>query len=151
MENEALSALIQKFYIYYSSWLRCQLKHTEDQSCSLSIAQFKVMMMLKNLKICSMSALSKEMELSKATMTTNLNKLVEDGLVQRKTSQRDRRTIFVELTLTGQERVEKFELALNQSFANMLFQLDNKTKNEIHDAMIALNKIIQDQRRQGCD
>lgn len=147
LDDGIITNLIQNFYICFGSWLRYQVKNQVD--CDLTISQFKVLFMINNLKICNMSSLSDEMEVSKGTMTTMLDKLVEYGLVQRSSSMRDRRTVFVELTDQGQEIVKNMNEKLQLSFTKIVNQLDDKQQEEIYVGLSRLNQLFKEGKCKG--
>lgn len=98
------------------------------------------------MKICSMSNLSDEMEVSKGTMTTTLNKLVEYGFVKRSSSARDRRTVFVELTDKGYTVIKMLEEQLQLSLLKIIDQLDHQKQAEVYSGLTILNQIFKDKK-----
>lgn len=146
MPNEEMTHLIHSFFICFGSWMRYQFKSQLIGDYNLSVSQFKVLYSIKNLKICNMSNLSDEMEVSKGTMTTTLNKLVEDGFVKRSSSPKDRRTVYVELTDKGQWVVKELEEQLQISLLKTIQQLNVQQQDEILAGLSALNQIFKDKK-----
>jgi MarR family transcriptional regulator, 2-MHQ and catechol-resistance regulon repressor len=63
--------------------------------------------------------IAKSQAISKATVTSLLNTLEKNGLVQRKTSRQDKRLVLVELTSAGRNTIEWVFPKFNQGEAEM--------------------------------
>lgn len=144
--NEDLASEIHHFFNCFGSWMRHQFKNQFDCGYPLSLSQFKVLYIIKTLRIVSMSCLSEEMELSKGTMTTTLNRLVEEGLVTRSTSLRDRRTVFVQLSEKGQQVVDTLEGQLEHKLINALEGLSPQQQQDILTGLETLTSIFRERR-----
>ncbi len=93
-----------------------------------------------------MSNLSEMMEVNKGTMTTMLNKLVEDGYVKRSNSIKDRRTVFVELTDIGIEAVGELQSKMLTALTTVVEKLQEDQQQEVSSALSNLSKIFKEKR-----
>jgi len=93
-----------------------------------------------------MSCLSDEMELSKGTMTTTLNRLVEEGLVMRSSSLRDRRTVFVQLSEKGHQVVNILEEQLEAVLINALEDISPQQRRDIITGLETLTDIFKERK-----
>lgn len=150
LTDKELAHLVQRFYICCGNWLRCHVKQQKGLSNQLGLPQYKVLLVVKSLKICSISVLSREMEVSKGTMSATLNKLVEEGLVKRTNSTRDRRTIFIELTPAGMTLVESMEEGIDVAFSQLIQEMDMSMKQELLHGITALNLALKNHKKNGC-
>jgi DNA-binding MarR family transcriptional regulator len=73
----------------------------------LSNAQVRALFHLADGEACTSGALAKRAELSPASMTTMLDGLEADGIVERRRSETDRRQVFVKLTEAGHEALQE--------------------------------------------
>jgi DNA-binding MarR family transcriptional regulator len=73
----------------------------------LSNAQVRALFHLAKGEVCTSGALAKRAELSPASMTTMLDQLEADGIVERRRSETDRRQVFVKLTEAGNEALQE--------------------------------------------
>ncbi|WP_026476937.1 MarR family winged helix-turn-helix transcriptional regulator [Alkaliphilus transvaalensis] len=144
--NKELAYLIQNFYISVNGWMKYQFKNQVNSNCNLTFPQFKVLYIINKEKICSMSNLSEMMEVSKGTMTTMLNKLVEDGYVKRSNSYKDRRTVFVELTEIGIERINCVQDKLIDSLGRVTEKLDEEQQREVGVALLKLKELFKNRK-----
>nr|WP_279381041.1 MarR family transcriptional regulator [Alkaliphilus hydrothermalis] len=127
--------------------MKSQFKNQIINGGNLTLTQFKVLYIINKLKICNMSQLSEMMEVSKGTMTTMLNKLVEDGYVVRSNSSKDRRTVFVELSEMGQDEVAILQEKLLMSVMNATEKLAVKEQREAYSVMEKLYEIFKDKTK----
>jgi len=145
--DEELAYIIQNFHFSFSIWMKCQFKNQIVNGGNLTLTQFKVLYIINKQKICNMSQLSEMMEVSKGTMTTMLNKLVEDGYVMRSNSTKDRRTVFVELSEMGREEVTTLQEKLLLSVMGATAGLGEEEQREAYTALEKLYEIFKDKKR----
>jgi MarR family transcriptional regulator, organic hydroperoxide resistance regulator len=80
----------------------------------LSNAQVRALFHLAEGEACTSGELAKRAELSPASMTTMLDQLEADGIVERHRSETDRRQVFVTLTTAGHEALHARRQAWEQ-------------------------------------
>lgn len=137
-----IAHILQNFFICFNSWMRCQYKNLRETQC-FTLAQFKVLFIINNFKVCNMSLLSEAMEVSRGTMTSMLNKLVEEGYVERRSSSEDRRNVYVSLTKKGEEQINRTQMELLKVITQSIQKLDEDQRKEMYHAMTLLNDIFK--------
>ena len=70
-----------------------------------------------------MSALGKRLAIAKQNMTSMIDKLMADGLVERRNDTNDRRVINIEITERGTRYLQKSKLALKKNIKASLSEL----------------------------
>jgi DNA-binding MarR family transcriptional regulator len=93
-----------------------------------------------------MSNLSEAIEVSKGTMTCMLNKLVEDGYVERSSSSKDRRNVYVSLTELGNKKVNQIKSKLLEAIDEKLNELEENKKEDIYKALEVLINTFQEKK-----
>ncbi|KAB3540970.1 MarR family transcriptional regulator [Alkaliphilus pronyensis] len=142
MAEREIAHMIQDFFIYFNSWMRHQYKkHSSNQDFTL--AQYKVLFIIKDLRVSNMSLLSDIAEVSKGTMTTMLNKLVEEEYVKRTSSFKDRRSIYVSLTDKGEKKVEEMHSKFMLSMIEIIESTSKEEKEKLLQGIIALNNLFK--------
>jgi len=76
---------------------------------SVTMAQMKVLMLLSALSESRMSELASALHLSLSTVSGLVDRLVESGLVSRRTDANDRRQVIVSLTDDGVGFLDRFQ------------------------------------------
>lgn len=142
LTEQEIAHLLQNFYIAFGGWMRYQYRNMEQDKC-LTLTQFQVLFTIKNYGLCTMSCLSSTIEVSKGTMTSMLNKLVEENYVERSGSPKDRRNVYVSLTEKGEEKVNYMKEKLLKAIGETLAQLEENKKQEIHKGLEILTDVFK--------
>jgi DNA-binding MarR family transcriptional regulator len=77
------------------------------KSTGLSMPQFGLLMQMHHKGACGMSEVSERFEISPAAASQLVDKLVQNGFVQREEDQNDRRAKLLNLTDKGRELVQR--------------------------------------------
>jgi DNA-binding MarR family transcriptional regulator len=91
-----------------------------------TLPRFDVMATLYRRKdACSMSELSRMLLVSNGNVTTVVDRLEADGMVERRPSETDRRTVFVSLTPQGMQHFEALARDHEAEVAKLFAGLDD--------------------------
>jgi len=88
-----------------------------------------------------MSEIGKHMGISKPYMTLLVNRLIEDGLVERVQDPRDRRVINVTITEAGAAAVRAFMRDAREIVIKNLSSLDSRDISSLHESMKRIRSI----------
>ncbi|MEI8632110.1 MarR family transcriptional regulator [Vibrio sp. PP-XX7] len=91
-----LNQLLTEFYDKMSSWEQSVVKDT-----GYSLAQIHTIEVLGNHSALRMKELAEKLGITTGTLTVQIEKLVNAGLIERCPHPEDRRAIVVKLTLSG--------------------------------------------------
>ena len=92
-----LNNLITEFYDKMSSWEMSVVKET-----GYSLAQIHTLEVLGSHGAMRMKELANRLGITTGTLTVQVEKLVQAGLIERRAIERDRRSVLVDLTEQGQ-------------------------------------------------
>ncbi|MCE7622000.1 MarR family winged helix-turn-helix transcriptional regulator [Vibrio fluvialis] len=92
-----LNNLITEFYDKMSSWELSVVKET-----GYSLAQIHTLEVLGSHGVMRMKELANRLSITTGTLTVQVEKLVQAGLIERQSLEGDRRSIVVDLTDQGQ-------------------------------------------------
>ncbi|TDX48408.1 MarR family winged helix-turn-helix transcriptional regulator [Orenia marismortui] len=115
-------------------------QYTKEQLINkgLTLPRFKTLWMIAKLEPVNMSQLHEEMYIANSTLTVIVDRLVEDELVRRYRSPKDRRVVLLEVKAKGKECLEKI-LDIRQLFLEEGIKL--LTKEEQGNLIKTLNKV----------
>jgi DNA-binding MarR family transcriptional regulator len=88
-----------------------------------------------------MSEIGKHMGASKPYMTHLVNKLIEDGLVERIPDHGDRRVVNIAITEDGREAVEAFMKQVRANVIRNLSSLDSKDTSSLCESMRLIRSV----------
>ncbi len=108
LKNRETAVLLDQFFRRAGGWIKYQFSRQMDQQkTNLTSTQYKVLALINHMQPCRMSDLSDAAMVSTSSLTIMLNRLVEEGLVERLGSKQDRRVIKVQLTEKGKRLLKK--------------------------------------------
>lgn len=87
---------------------------------TLTMPQMITLFAIHTFQVCSMSTLAETTQQSAGTLTGIVDRLIDDGLVERVRDPSDRRVVRVALTAAGQDRIQRVEHARRQEMARTL-------------------------------
>jgi len=106
----------------------------------LSNAQVRALFHLADGEACTSGALAKRAELSAASMTAMLDQLEDDGIVERRRSETDRRQVFVKLTAAGHQALQERRAAWEQLWRE---ELKNHPQQDVEAAIRVMRSLAQ--------
>lgn len=95
------------------------------QSVGLTAAQFRVLQIVAETGQCTATAISQRMRISQATVTSLVDKLVRQNMVQRVKSQTDRRQTNIVITERGKQAIAQAPDPLQQRFVRKFDALED--------------------------
>ncbi|SEO91872.1 DNA-binding transcriptional regulator, MarR family [Salinihabitans flavidus] len=95
------------------------------QAAGLTAVQFRVLQLVAEKGTCTAKEISVRMRVSQATVTSLVDKLVHQGMVERQRSQTDRRQTNIVLTPKGQATIEDAPDALQQRYVRKFEALED--------------------------
>jgi DNA-binding MarR family transcriptional regulator len=110
----------------------------------ISLARFDLMSQLERVGGgLTMSEVSRRMMVSNGATTSLVDKLVEDGLVQREAHPEDRRTTLLHLTVEGRARFLAMAREHEQWIVKLLTGLDEITKRDLLNGLGTLKHHLE--------
>ncbi len=106
---------------------------------SITVGQLFYLEAIHNLNGPTMSELAEHMNVSRASASVAVKKLMRKGLVKKKTSQEDRRVIHIYITPRGDSIIQAKNRAFSEFFKIIRSSL---TKREIDELTTIILKII---------
>lgn len=86
------------------------------QAAGLTAVQFRVLQLVAERGFCTATGISNRMGVSQATVTSLVDKLVRQGMVERQRSEKDRRQTNIVMTEKGRAAIERAPDALQQRY-----------------------------------
>lgn len=104
--------------------------------------QYKTLLMLRRMQPCKMGDISCETKVSHASLTSMVDRLEEEGAVERVFSKEDRRVVLLKLTKAGEEYLHSVEEAIIASLDMKLQSLTQEKRETIEVAIRYLNEVF---------
>jgi DNA-binding MarR family transcriptional regulator len=118
-----------------------QASHTLSRpEISLTLPQMMTLFAIHSAHTCRMSDLADVTQQSAGTLTGIVDRLIDDGLVERVRDVSDRRVVHVALTPAGAARLNAVESARREDMAHMLEAFDD---DELHTLAHLLHRFLE--------
>ncbi len=133
---------------YYSAWLTVQnsartvVKTSERYlaKVGISVGEFLALRTLATSGPCPMVELAKEQFISPPALTSIVDSLETQGLVERARSEEDRRVINIKITSKGEKVFARAHVLYKQFFENVMHAL---SRQEINVVLAAFEKLSE--------
>ena len=106
-QEQQLDAMVDSLYTITPLFFRTMFRGHQQLSHNPMSSEFKVMGMLTRHGSLPISRIGNWLGISKPNMTANIDKLIEENLVERKSDPTDRRVVNVSLTEKGVEYMKR--------------------------------------------
>lgn len=107
-----------------------------------TLPQYKTLLMLKRMQPCKMGDISCGTKVSHASLTSMVDRLEEEGAVERVFSKEDRRVILLKLTKAGEEYLHSIDEAVIASLDMKLQSMPQEKREVIEVAIRYMNEIF---------
>ena len=104
--------------------------------------QIEILVLLEKEKILCVSEIGERLDIAKAEMTQLINKLVGLNLIERRTSESDKRTVNIALTGDGKILIRDFERQLRKAALKTLSALSNEDVEKLSSSLKYLQDIL---------
>lgn len=113
-------------------FLRSQMRQGD---ASLSLSQLRVLNYLKRCPQASLTDVSEYLDVTRATMSATIERLVQRGLVERIEDPQERRRVLLSLTPTGEQQLQQ---VLQRTRSQVAQKLDNFSDEQLQQLLQGL-------------
>ena len=121
-DSEKIQDLLKQISVNLSHVLSMELSRVSP----LTIQQVYILKTIRQNSRVNLSALSNYLCLTKGAMSLAINKMAEDGYVERKENAVDRRNIDIVLTRKGQKVLDYTSEQISKTFASLTYSLSDE-------------------------
>jgi|GEM_PF-771802 len=114
-----------------------------DTARRFTHAQYRVLALANRRDHWRMSDLAKRMALSPGSLTLMMDRLIEDGLISRGRSDKDRRVVIVRITEKGRSLLLERRAGLHRMAAGYISRLSDSEREELLQAISTLVRFLE--------
>lgn len=142
MERDAVGAILDRFV---EGLFRLMLDHHRAHvvEMDLTVVQAQTLTLLRGDPLPA-TRLASSLGISAPAMTQLTDRLVRKHLIERRSADRDRRTVIIELTTQGKHVVDRFRKRRSEVFAEALSRLDTPDGEEVIEALSKIVVALED-------
>lgn len=117
--------------------------HTISKNCEVPQSHMRVLFLLKKYKEKTMSDMAKEMEISRPNLTPIIDRLLEDGYLERKEGQKDRRKLLISLTAKGWQYLGGMEDHVKEQTRHKLESLSDEELDILNESSMRILEVLK--------
>ncbi len=138
MEKERTEKMLDDFLIYFPVFYQKVISSKDFHSKQTSASYYQILGVLMHNESLPISVVGDILYISRPNMTSYIDRLVNDGMVQRIPDGQDRRIIRIKITPQGMDFIKKSRVLVEE---NMLENLSPLNSEELEDLYQAINII----------
>ena len=111
---------------------------------NLNHSHFQILAVLKKEGKLPISEVGKKLVISTPNMTKLLNKLIDEGMIERIPGEKDRRIININLTEKGSTYLKNSFLEIQSSLKDKISSLPDEKLDKLNDSLITLKEVLNE-------
>ena len=145
MDEVKLEAIVQNF-ISIIPLFKKKLLHDNCKfdKGNLNHSHFQILAVLQKEGQQPISEVAKKLFISTPNMTKLLNKLIDEGMIERIPGEKDRRIININLTEKGSTYLKSSFLEIQSSLKDKISSLPDEKLDKLNDSLITLKEVLNE-------
>ena len=145
MDEVKLEAIVQNF-ISIIPLFKKKLLHDNCKfdKGNLNHSHFQILVVLKKEGQQPISEVAKKLFISTPNMTKLLNKLIDEGMIERIPGEKDRRIININLTEKGSTYLKSSFLEIQSSLKDKISSLPDEKLDKLNDSLLTLKEVLNE-------
>ncbi|EKF86283.1 MarR family winged helix-turn-helix transcriptional regulator [Methanobacterium formicicum] len=141
-ENVKMETMLDDLLIYFPIFYQKVRTSKDFKEKQTSAAYYQIMGLLMDLGSLPISVIGDYLYISRPNMTSHIDKLVLDGMVERKGDEKDRRITLISITPEGRDFMKKARVKVEENMLNNLSSLSDAEMEELFTAVKTIKKLL---------
>lgn len=141
-ENVKMETMLDDLLIYFPIFYQKVRTSKDFKEKQTSAAYYQIMGLLMDLGSLPISVIGDYLYISRPNMTSHIDKLVSDGMVERKGDEKDRRITLISITPEGRVFMKKARVKVEENMLNNLSSLSDAEMEELFSAVKTIKKLL---------
>lgn len=141
-EKVKMETMLDDLLIYFPIFYQKVRTSKDFKEKQTSAAYYQIMGLLMDLGSLPISVIGDYLYISRPNMTSHIDKLVRDGMVERKGDEKDRRITLISITPEGIDFMKKARVKVEENMLNNLSSLSDDEMEELFTAVKTIKKLL---------
>lgn len=141
-ENVKMETMLDDLLIYFPIFYQKVRTSKDFKEKQTSAAYYQIMGLLMDQGSLPISVIGDYLYISRPNMTSHIDKLVSDGMVERKGDEKDRRITLISITPEGGDFMKKARVKVEENMLNNLSSLSGAEMEELFTAVTTIKKLL---------
>lgn len=142
MKKERIEKMLDDFLVYYPVFYQKVTSSKEFRSKQTSPSYYQILGVLMHYESLPISVIGDILFISRPNMTSHIDKLVKDGMVERIPDEKDRRITRIKITLEGSRFIKKSRLIVEDNMRENLSPLNNEELEDLYKAIMTVKSTL---------
>ncbi|BDZ67746.1 MarR family winged helix-turn-helix transcriptional regulator [Methanobacterium ferruginis] len=135
MEEKSIERMLDDFLIYFPVFYQKVISSKDFHNKQTSASYYQILGVLMHQESLPISVIGDILYISRPNMTSYIDKLVKDGMVERIPDEKDRRIIRIKLTPGGREFIKKSRVIVEGNMRENLSSLNAEELENLSEAI----------------
>lgn len=141
-EKVKMETMLDDLLIYFPIFYQKVRTSKDFKEKQTSAAYYQIMGLLMDLGSLPISVIGDYLYISRPNMTSHIDKLVSDGMVERKGDEKDRRITLISITAEGMDFMKQARVKVEENMLNNLSSLSDDEMEELFTAVKTIKKLL---------
>lgn len=135
MDKKRIEKMLDDFLIYFPVFYQKVISSKDFHSRQTSSSYYQILGVLMHRQSLPISVIGDILYISRPNMTSHIDKLVSDGMVERLPDEKDRRIIRIKLTPKGKDFIKDSRVLVEENMRENLSSLNAEELDELYKAI----------------
>jgi DNA-binding MarR family transcriptional regulator len=135
MEKKMVNQMLDDFLVYYPVFYQKVTSSKDFHRKQTTVYYYQILGVLMHHESLPISVIGDMLYISRPNMTSHIDKLVSDGMVERIPDEKDRRITRIKITPEGIDFIKKSRVLVEENMMQNLSSLDSEELEELYQAI----------------
>ncbi len=142
MEKEKIEKMLDDFLVYFPVFYQKVISSKDFHSKQTSASYYQILGVLMENESLPISVIGDMLYISRPNMTSHIDRLVSDGMVERIGDEKDRRITRIKITPHGMDFIKKSRVLVEENMMKNLSPLNAKELEDLYLAIKTVKEIL---------
>lgn len=135
MEKERMKKMLDDFLVYFPVFYQKVISSKDFHSKQTSASYYQILGVLEHNESLPISVVGGILFISRPNMTSHIDKLVKDGMVERIPDEKDRRITRIKISPAGRKFIKESRVIVEKNILKNLSALNSEEFEELYQAI----------------
>jgi DNA-binding MarR family transcriptional regulator len=108
----------------------------------LTYNQYKTLLTIADRRECSLGDLARELDVAMSSASQMVDRLVGEGLIERRQDAANRRQVIIRLTENGEDLIARLRQGILEAYRNVLARMSEEEQEELVGAFESIARLL---------
>ena len=119
-----------------------RLRSLVHEGMDLTYNQYKTLLTIADRRECSLGDLARELDVAMSSASQMVDRLVGEGLIERRQDAANRRQVIIRLTENGEDLIARLRQGILEAYRNVLARMSEEEQEELVGAFESIARLL---------